>query len=286
LGQSSKDTLSDGTATFDNILPDNYTLGEIIKNGWEQTNIICGGQEGYNSENKTFDLTVNPGNVINCSILNHNKTPILTISKVNDASGNKAPGDTVGFTITVAADETGGPADNVTVTDLLPKGFVYNAGSYQALLNGVLNSSITEPTYHSPGVWTLGHMNLGDIYTLKYTAKIDGGQPTGTYYDNAWGQGNPVGGSDVILARAINPGDLDPALDPSEFVGTEVSIVNGSQGGPTFSTTTTQSVLGASTGPELPSTGESTLWVIMASLLSILGLGSLALGVKLRRKYA
>lgn len=288
LGQSSEDTLSDGTATFDNVLPDNYTLGEVVQNGWEQTNIICGRKEGYDSNNKTFDLIVNPGDIIKCSVLNHNQTPVLTISKANDASGNKAPGDSVGFTITISNDPDAGEADNVKVVDLLPKGFHYNGGSWHAVLNGVTNLSVPEPTYASPGTWTLPNMNGGDTITLTYSVTIDSGQQAGTYFDNALGQGTPIGdSSNILLASAVTPGTIG---DPN-FVGTEVKVVTNANTATKVSLNTKREetttgggeVLGASTG--LPATGENTLWVIIATLMFTLGAGSVITGFKLKKKY-
>ena len=287
-------TSANGTVEFDNLLPGNYFLNEDLKNGWEKTNLFCD-QEIINGEGflelalVLKNVFLDPGQTVNCYILNHNLTPILTISKSNNASGNKAPGDNVGFTITISADSEGGPADNVKVTDLLPKGFVFNSSSWKVVssdttrgVSGDITSLLTAPTYASPGTWSLGYMNSGETLTLTYTATIDGNQATGTYYDNAWGQGNPVDSTNIIFARAINPGDLD-AADPSEFVGTEVSIVNGDQGGVDYKATLTKEVLGAST--YLPATGENTLWVIIATLLMGLGLGVTFAGYKLRKKY-
>ncbi len=286
-GQDSQTTGSNGQVTFDNLVPNEYLLSENPQGGWDQTNIFCDeGTKTSRGESK-HDLSVylSAGQTANCSILNHNKIPILTIAKTNDASGNKAPGDTVGFTITVAADETGGPADNVKVTDLLPKGFHYNSGSWSAnsSIHGVL--SLSEPTYASPGVWTIGYMDSNETITLKYTATIDGSQQTGTYYDNAWAQGTAVSDPAVILASA-DPDAADGNIGDANFVGTQVAIVNNNQAGVDYKATSTQSVLGASTGPELPSTGENTLWVIIATLMFALGAGTIIMGYRLRTKYA
>ncbi len=290
-----------GNATFNNVPTGSYTLSEPERDGWTLTNINCSNdlQEDEGGEGTVIDndndhpVSVSAGETVTCEVGNHQTTPILTISKVNDAVGNKAPGDVVGFTITVrVSEEEGGPAENVKVTDLLPSGFVYNSGSWTASSNllGALN--VPEPTYASPGVWNLVDttnsntpyvFQPGDIITLKYTAKIDGSQATGTYYDNAWGQGTAVGNSDIIFAVALGDGDLDTSDPASEFVGTQVSIINPNQAGVDYKVTSTQEVLGASTF--LPATGENTLWVIIATLLSILGLGTLIAGLRLRRKY-
>lgn len=280
-------TDSNGNYQF-TVNPGTYRVCEVIKSGWDQTYPINSEYESY-----CYDIEVGSGDELtDYDFGNHSTTPILTISKVNDASGNKAPGDIVGFTITIATDEEGGPTTNVQVTDLLPEGFIYVAGSWGASSAGHGDLFVPEPTYASPGVWNLVDttnsntpyiFSPGDTIILTYSAKIDGNQATGTYYDNTWGQGTAVGNSDIIFARAIDPGDLDPSVDPSEFVGTEVKIVNGNRAGVDYKATSTKEVLGASTF--LPATGENTLWVIIATLLSGLGLGSLILGIKLRRKY-
>ena len=279
-----------GIATFENLLTGTYILSEPERDGWDLTNIACSNeqQEGNDRSNK-HSVSVSSGETVTCEVGNHSTTPILTISKTNNTGGaDKAPGDVVGYTITVEADEEGGPAENVTVTDLLPQGFVFNSSSWKVVssdlsrgVSGDITSLLTAPTYASPGTWSLGYMNSGETLTLTYTATIDGSQQTGTYYDNAWGQGTAVGSSTVIFARAINPGDLD-AADPSEFVGTQVSIVNPNQPGVDYKATSTKEVLGASTF--LPATGENTIWVIIATLLGLSGLGTLAFGIRLRRK--
>lgn len=274
-------TDQDGNYSFEGVIPGEYWVCEVQKPGWEQTypNNSKSDQPNCWLINIGSNGTDNGNN-----FGNHNNLPILTISKENDTGGaDKAPGDTVTYTLTVKADKEGGALDNVTVTDLLPSGFHYVGGSWQAYLNNVLNPDISEPTYHSPGVWSLGHMDPGDVYKLVYKATIDGSEQSGTYYDNAWAQGNPVGSSDVIFATAVDQGDLNQ--DPDNFVGTEVKIVSSAQQGTGFDVLhkNTQEVLGASTF--LPGTGEDTLWVIIASILSISGFGVLLTGFKLKKKY-
>lgn len=273
LGEDSDDTDSNGQAIFDNLQEGSYPLSEDLKSGWEQTNIIC--------DQRSFvegDVNVNAGQTVNCSILNHSLTPTLTISKENDAVGTKNAGDSVGYTIVVNVNDA--DANNLTVTDLLPKGFVYNSGSWSVDLNGS-PLSVPEPTYASPGVWTLGNAHDGDVFTLKYTAKIDGGIQPGTYKDVAWAEGFAVGNAtNEILATALPLGFVD-----TYFVGTQVTIAEGGQGGPDYKVTTLQEVLGAATS-ELPATGESTVWVIIATIIGLLGVGSLITGFKLRKRYA
>ena len=243
---------------------------------------------GNNNQNNGTSVTVKSGDSIRVICKNKLMLPKLTISKKNDAVGNKSPNDTVGFTITIGNDENAGQADNVTVTDLLAKGFAFNSGSWKVVssdtsrgVSGDISSLLTAPAYHSPGTWTLGTLKTGETLTLTYTANIDSGEQTGIYKDVAWGQGYQEGdSSSSILAAALPEGFVD-----TNFVGTQVAIARGGQGGPVYNAaTTTQAVLGASTS-ELPSTGENTLWVIIAALMFTLGAGTLISGLKLKKKY-
>lgn len=272
----------DGNYSFPSIVPGDYFVCEVQQPGWEQTypnfdslypnchQIALGANEDLTDRN----------------FGNQNLIPALTISKANDAVGNKAPGDTVKFTIVISNDQNAGPADNVRMTDLLPKGFIFNSSSWKVLssnsargVTGDISSLLAAPTYASPGTWNLGRIETGETLTLSYTATIDGGQQAGTYYDNAWAQGTPVNdASNIMLASAVIPGKLD-----STFVGTQVSVAKGSEGGPEYKTTATQEVLGASI--YLPATGENTLWVTIATLMFTLGAGTLVTGFKLKKKY-
>jgi uncharacterized repeat protein (TIGR01451 family)/LPXTG-motif cell wall-anchored protein len=210
------------------------------------------------------------------TLCNISKTPTLKISKSNDASGDKFPGENVAYTIIVTVNDA--DANDVIVTDLLPEGFTYNSGSWTVDLNGN-PLSIAEPTYHSPGVWYLGNALKDDVFTLKYTARIDGSVQPGTYRDVAWAQGTSLA-SGTVLALAVDPGIVD-----TNFVGTQVTIPVGNNNGPTYNIdiTKTQEVLGASI--YLPATGENTLLVITAVLMLISGTGALIIGLKSKKKY-
>jgi len=277
LGEPIATTITDqdGNFTFDDVAPGEYRVCEVQQNGWEQT---------FPGDNTCWQVSIGSNSQpTDVRFGNHNMVPSLTISKSNDAGGPKAPGDVVNFTITITNDETAGEADNVTVTDLLPKGFHYNSGSWQATL-GLVTLPVSEPTYASPGTWTLPNMAPGDSITLTYSATIDSGQQAGTYYDNAWGQGTSVTDPAVILASA-DPDAADGNIGDPYFVGTQVAIVNNSSSGVDYKSTTTQEVLGASTGPELPGTGQNSLYVIIASLMLALGAGTFALGFRLKKRY-
>jgi hypothetical protein len=249
--------------------PGNYWVCEVQKPGWEQT---------WPQEQGCWNVVLQSnGNQSGLRFGNHNLTPTLTIAKANNAIGNKSPGDSVIYTIKVTVNDAN--ANNVKVTDLLPKGFVYKSGSWKVDLNGN-PLSVPEPTYASPGTWSLGNAQIGDVFTLTYTANIDGGEEPGLYKDVAWAEGQAVSdSSSEILALALPEGYVD-----TNFVGTQVQIAKGGQGGPEYKAATTQEVLGASTS-ELPSTGEGTIWSIIATLMLGLGLGSLISGLRLKKRY-
>jgi cysteine-rich repeat protein len=289
----SEQTGNDGTATFDTLSPDTYGLSENQQDGWRQTNIICD-QEKISTEiadnilvphvlaqdelstDSTHTVPVDSNQTIHCSILNQPLTPIITITKTNDTGGaDKAPGDSVLFTITVTLDETGGLANNVMVTDLPSQGFTYRTGSWTASsdVRGDLKSAsiTTEPTYASPGTWQLGNMTPGEHVTLTYLADISGDIQSGLYKDLAWAQGTDV------LSNTVIANDTTGV-----FVGTEVSVLRTDKAGMSLNVIQESSVLGAST--ELPATGASSAWLILAGLLFVGGVGAVGTGMVFNRK--
>lgn len=269
LGEESKDTSSDGQAVFDGLVPNSYSLSEDLKTGWEQTNISC--------DQRSFvegDVRVDAGQIVNCSILNHSITPVLTIAKSNNAAGDRAPGDEVIYTITVTATQSA--VLHVAVKDLLPKGFVYVGGSWTATLNGS-PLSISEPTYSSPGVWSIGDMDVDDVVVLTYKAKIDSNQQNGLYKDVAWAQGESLA-SENVLALAEPTGYVD-----TNFVGTQVNILREESQSPSLAKVR-QDVLGAST-EALPGTGVNSIWVILAGGMLAIGLSLAAAGYIIRKRY-
>lgn len=279
--QTSQDTNSDGQVTFDGLVPEEYILGEDLKTGWEQTNIFCPEADTSPQENPNeLGVFVGAGQTVECSILNHSTTPILIITKQNNTGGaTLLPGAEVLYTITVSLDEEGGAAEDVTVTDLLPDGFKYKNGSWTASSNVNSGLVVLEPTYASPGVWSLGNMTPGETITLTLIATISNDQQLGLYKDVAWGQGKSLAG-DTVLAIANDPGDLDPA--ESNFVGTEVNIDKGTTESVGLSVRRGE-VLGAST--ELPATGAKTLWTLAGVATLLLGLNLMVIGFIIRKRY-
>jgi uncharacterized repeat protein (TIGR01451 family) len=217
---------------------------------------------------------------------NHQLNPQLTISKFHAASDDtKNPGDSVLFTITVTATQSA--AFNVEVTDLPAGGFTYRSGSWTASSTArgdlKLLAITTEPVYASPGVWNLGDMPVNDVVTLTYIADISSDQKPGLYKDLVWASGCRletdcvVGDANSVLASAVDPGFVD-----EKFAGTNVAIVKDQQSGASLNPTTGE-VLGAAT--ELPATGADELWIKLAALLFLLGIGLVAAGRYTRRNY-
>ncbi|HPR99309.1 MAG TPA: choice-of-anchor K domain-containing protein [Candidatus Woesebacteria bacterium] len=211
-------------------------------------------------------IVLNPGDVWNCYIGNRLLPPTATISKSNDALGDLSPGDSVNFKIIVII--SGNDINNFKVTDLPSNGFSYRPASFNVLKNGD-TYAITEPVYHSPGVWNLGNLKVGDTLVLTYTADISSDQQPGTYRDLAYAYGQTAYGDNAIVyANGENS-----LYVSNNFVGTEVPIVKSTQNSVSAGVEKEEvqgEVLGAST--ELPSTGANTIWLIISGLMFIIGL--------------
>jgi len=249
-----------------------YTVYESAKDGYQ----FAGWYEGnprdnrYSCEEPQFttlptNLAVSYDQTTEITLCNKFLNPILTITKENNTGGaDMHPGDSVLYTLTVTATQSA--AFNVTVTDLLPAGFTYRAGSW--------TGTTTEPVYHSPGVWYIGDMAKDEVVTLTYIADISGDQQAGYYHDLAWSAGCKTDNtcSDVLSGAA------DPGFVADNFVGTQVNVVRDTQAseGINVKHEVTGEVLGAST--ELPATGANALWIITA--FALIGTGWI-----LRRKY-
>lgn len=268
-----------GTTTFTDLLPgDGYTLSENLLTNWRQTNISCSSDDRFFDDEFRFNqldnsnnhgLVVYPGSTTYCEIGNQ-QAPVLRISKSNNATGNKNPGDLVTYTLTVDLEDSS--MTGVTVTDVPPAGFTYVAGSWTSTKAGV-----AEPSYGSPGTWSLGDMNPGDVVTLTYQAKISSPLDGGTYNDSAWGQGSSAGFG-TILALGHDSPYVDPA---GTFVGTSVTVNQDIAATGTANIEKTGTVLGAATS--LPDTGVNTGWLLLALGSLIAGL-SLLFGGKLMKK--
>lgn len=211
-----------GWYVFTDLLPGTYSICEQLQAGWTQTYPVPSchsvtlpytGESEF-SQNEIFAPEFDFGNVL--------VNPILEITKVNDTGGNpRQDGDIVTYTITVKALD--GDVKDVQVTDLLPLGFsfVHGSSNWSAVssTHGVL--SISEPTYASPGVWSIGDLDKDEVVTLTYKAQIGSTVDPGIYPDLAWTEGTDILGGGV-LGLAETPGKI---IDTDNFVGTEVLVV-------------------------------------------------------------
>lgn len=250
---------------FNDLEPGTYTICEELQPYWVQTYPVdpsCHVIElPFNGE---FNFTQNAVFAPEFNFGNMQEIPTLEISKSNNRSGQDLhTGDNVTYTITVENLEV--PAYNVKVTDLLPEGFKYRSGSWSATssISGAL--ALGEPTYASPGTWSLGDMQPGEIITLTYLADIQNSIDDGLYRDLAWALAEPG----ATLASATTTGFVD-----DNFVGTEVNVVSDPESPDTKVEVDEEvieegEVLGASTS--LPATGASSIWLF--SFIALLGLG-------------
>ncbi len=238
-------------------------------------------------ESSGYPVTVTAGGQTNCYIGNQYIPAKLEVSKENNATTTLSPGSSVLYTLTVTAHDNA--AYGVKLTDLLPKGFVYRAGSWTASSDTHGALALSEPTYHSPGTWDIGTIEKDEVITLTLLADIATDEKPGTYKDLALAYGCQrngdceLGGTNSITASAIDPGQLNDI-----FVGTEVTVVKDQQDSKTLTVNHEEkiegSVLGATT--DLPSTGANSNWIVLAISLMVTGLGAIVVANKMRRYHA
>ncbi len=225
-----------------------------------------------NNNYNNYQIVLDKSKTVQCYIGNRLITPKLDIAKTNNVGSSVlSPGDSVTYTIKLEVSKN--DISNLKVTDLLSNGFKYRPGSYKVIKNGTedITSQITEPQYHSPGLWDLGSFVKGDKLDLIYIADINSNQQSGIYKDIAWAVGNNTyNQEETVLASALPEGYLD-----TNFVGTQVPInkaVSDSVSAEVEKIQTIEGqVLGVSTDT-LPATGATTIWLLISSLLGLTGL--------------
>lgn len=188
-------------------------------------------------------------------------SPILKLTKTNNSGGQKLQtGDTVVFTLRVEAFED---LEDVVVVDLPAEGFDYigNSWSANSNSNGDLkaNNALAEPTYSSPGSWTIGSMEKGEVLQLSYRTAINNNIDEGLYKDMAWARGYYENG--IVLAN-------ETIAELETFVGTEVEVIE-ENAAPKADVDIDveeiieiQEVLGT-TNNRLPNTGIGSIWMIL-----------------------
>lgn len=231
-------------------------------------------------------------------------TVALIIQKSNNATTDKTPGANVQYTIKVTADND---VDDVIVRDLPPDGFrPRNTADWTVTssVRGRIDSLTGNPNYSPKGTWKLGDMKDNEVVSITYTADISSGQEPGRYPDLAWA----YGASGFVTSTEVRATGTNSQYVNGNFVGTQVNIVREQQSTASINvekeekrevtvTNNTNNVingsnnnsngqvLGASTS-RLPSTGAKTIWVVLASLLSVIGIAALIVGLTMRKTLA
>lgn len=248
-----------GHYNFQNIPTGTYFVCEELEPGWEQT-------YPYPENCHQITLEEDDSSIRRVDFGNLLKVFDVSIDKSNDKSGGAAANDTVTYTL-VTTNNGNQAIYNVIVTDALPGGFSYVAGS--AEIDGVPQ----EPT-QSGGLlsWNVGTLGLEDPITIIYQATIASDIDQGVYTNLATCKGSVKG---LFTSLQVNGDpnhvgenglDVEPEAvecniaDSSVPIGINFTYSDGLRG----------EVLGAAT--ELPATGNDTNVLIM--LLTMLALGA------------
>ncbi len=171
--------------------------------------------------------------------------PILQITKTNNApAAGVNPNGTVTFTIVLSNVGNEG-ATGAIITDTLPTGVTYAAGS--SMLDGV---AVANPTGTNPYTWTVGDLPAGSSVTLTYNITVNANATAGAYSN-------------------ISFGDAD-GVDPTDEVTSTFTVI-------------IPSVLGEETkkeeGKVLGATGQAAIGIILLG-----GLMTIGSGVVLKKK--
>jgi|GEM_PF-5913502 len=261
-----------GQVTFNGLLAGNYTLSEDLQTDWTQTNIYCDNYNGSYQDN-TYSLTISSGANLNCYLGNYHQ-PYQTIAKANNVyPSGTTPGSIVTFTLKLKVYNNN--LYNAFIKDILPPGFTFN-NVWSATINGA-SVSLPNPNYASPGTWQLGDLKEGDEVVINYQAKVKDTAEPGLYKDLAWAVGSVKDqeGSEKVLALATDSGSADSGVVSENFVGTKIAVNKDTQNYTSIDIKKEETkkeqgeVLGASTG--LPATGGKIIWIIIATLSTLLG---------------
>ena len=265
-GQENKSFSEEAPALYQ-LDPGTYTVSEIDINPVYQLKSING-----------ISLTLTSGSSQTVNFINWKVPPQFTIAKFNNVNGNLNPGDSVEYTIDLTIQNNN--INHLKVTDLLSNGFTYKSGTYKIYLDGSdVTSQISEPQYHSPGVWdlsTLGTLTPENKLRLVYQAVISNDQQPGKYTDLAYAIANyDYDNTKLLLATAQPTGYVD-----TNFVGTIVPIVKNNQN--SVSAEVEQKIEGKVLGTStyLPATGAAGIWLIISSLISLIGFSLLKINKK------
>ncbi len=269
---------------FEDLIPGTYRVCEIEKEGWQQTYPARGGCHDVTIPDNNPNRFAVSQNAVYAPEYPFGNVPTdveLQITKSNDTGGTPvASGDSIIFTMTIKA--LRGSVFGVNLTDLLPDNIKYMSSSWTGTssVHGNLAGLLTEPTYASPGTWSLGEIEENEVITLTYIGTVQDGTDSGKYKDLAWAKGENIVG-DTVLAVAV------PADVGTNFVGTDVLVLNyiepdAAEIDVEENKIVVGEVLGASTF--LPATGSDTNWIYAAFIALIIGLVNILMGVLLMKK--
>lgn len=212
--EASTATTSGGGYEFTGLVAGSYVVREVLQGGWSQTAPASG----------KYELVLAPGGELTGNDFGNQRLPAsLSITKDNNTVGSFInPGLDVTFTIVVA---NGGQDTvfNVTVSDTLPAGFTYKAGT------ATVEGTPTEPVIASNTLtWSIGDLNSGQSKTITYITTADSDILKGTYTNtvSAIGLGrfeDPVGSniasSDVeVRIPEILPMPIVVVSEPGEVL--------------------------------------------------------------------
>ena len=186
-------TILGGGYEFTGLVADAYVVREVLQGGWSQTAPASG----------KYELVLAPGGELTGSDFGNQRLSAgLSITKDNDTLGSFInPGLDVTFTIVV----TNGGQDtvlNVEVSDALPTGFTYKAGT--ATVEGIP----TEPVISGNTLtWSIGDLTGGQSKTITYITTADSGILKGTYTNTASAAG--MGRSEDPVNSNIASSDVE-----------------------------------------------------------------------------
>ena len=266
-------TDEDGNYSFGSLVPGRYRVTEESREGWTNATptLVDVSVSGDPNDDANAVTGVDFGN--------YRSVGTLSIEKENDASTPKMPGETVRYTLRIAAGE--GRVTGVTVNDLPPEIATYVDGSWSAessLGSAHVGNLKLDHIYASPGIWDLGELQDGEVITLSYDATVNAGTDAGEYPDLAFARGLGQGGN--LLAVAGDAGNIGS----DRYVGTGITVADTTEPASVKAKADIEEevevkVKSRVLGATLPETGSAAYWVLLVSAL--LGMGALAVGAGL-----
>ena len=237
--EQSVQTGEGGSYELGGLRPGTYRVCEVGQPGWIQTHPL-------NSElNNCYEATITSGdNIQNTDFGNQEIKLGFTLGKSNDKSSGANAGDTVTFALHLT-NTSNQEIHNLKVTDVLPGGFSYVAGS--TVIEG---NPAPDPTV-AGGVltWDIGTLPLEASVTISYKVKISSDAAAGTYTNLATCKGN---GYSNLRDRELAAVECDPAASSTVTIGSTAS----------FGGSVAAAVLGAAT--ELPASGSNSGILLIA----------------------